>query len=544
VLNPHRLDATRHSAFLAEQRKDPVTRKAFHAGDEIVVCAACGSAFSVDSWNYLGGEHDGQSDTLGDIAQGPVTLRRRRFRMTNRDVDTTAEAQTHFAPPGLVPVGRTGFDFRVPLVVVVLLGVLVWLASMAVRPRVASEPDVSSQAASERASQALYEQQQHLEAANRARQIEEARLAAVAERSRVEEGLLGDWSDGSSRLVITKDGSNFLAEYRFPDSGPLSRDEGLQRLRGELLPNNELKLTNENYGKVTNPAENVPGAFSQEVWIELDNAGVLDVRFSEARAEQSLVMSRSLIGRVGDSRKGINSRDGLTYVWFPAGTFEMGCSSADGSRRPCVDDELPVHTVEISRGFWLGETLVPKAAYQQVTQGRMGAISGEEFAWADKWADADAYCQAVGMRLPTEAEWEYAARGEASGAPSAPATQDEQAAGGVPRTDYTGRYPPGPLGLRDLHGEVWQWVSDWYGAYGQGRVRDPAGPVDGRSRVLRGGYRGGVDRISMRGHSGGFLIWTEASRECSMIVGFRCAYNEPRSSTKVAQESKLIRESR
>src|SRR6266849_1919164 len=106
----------------------------------------------------------------------------------------------------------------------------------------------------------------------------------------------------------------------------------------------------------------------------------------------------------------VNPMNGQTYVWIPPGEFTMGCSEADSE---CTDDEKPTHPVSIDKGFWLGQTEVTLAAYRKYAD-RHGATvpegAGDMPATEVSWAEAKTYCAAVGGRLPTEAEWEYAAR--------------------------------------------------------------------------------------------------------------------------------------
>jgi formylglycine-generating enzyme len=189
----------------------------------------------------------------------------------------------------------------------------------------------------------------------------------------------------------------------------------------------------------------------------------------------------------GDKR--INPRDGLTYVWTGKGQFTMGCSEADGTG--CTDLEKPAHRVTISRGVWIGQTEVTQKAYKMVRGENPSRFEGDGLPVENlMWEEAAGYCKAIGGRLPTEAEWEFAARG---GAKQDTDYKDPIAvawfagnSGGRPHE--VGQKEPNPLGLYDTLGNVWEWVSDWFApAYMSGDQRNPRGPRKTSYRTIRGG---------------------------------------------------------
>jgi serine/threonine protein kinase/formylglycine-generating enzyme required for sulfatase activity len=213
----------------------------------------------------------------------------------------------------------------------------------------------------------------------------------------------------------------------------------------------------------------------------------------------------------------VNPKDGLTYVWIPAGTFQMGCSPGDSE---CSSNEKPAHAVTITKGFWMGQTEVTQAAYQRVIGTNPSHFHGDRLPVEEvSWDDANAYCSAVGMRLPTEAEWEYAARAGSTAARygdlDAVAWYDKNSGN---QTHEGGQQLPNAWHLYDMLGNVWEWVADWYDeSYdGQSPSQDPRGPSKGFARALRGGswrYGARFSRVSDR---------YRIQPGIRGVVGFRC----------------------
>jgi formylglycine-generating enzyme required for sulfatase activity len=194
----------------------------------------------------------------------------------------------------------------------------------------------------------------------------------------------------------------------------------------------------------------------------------------------------------------INPNDGLKYVWIPPGGFQMGCSPGDSE---CDADEKPAHQVTITKGFWMGQTEVTVAAYRRFvesTGAQMPPAPDFNAGWDNQdmpivnvsWDDATAFCGWAGGRLPTEAEWEYAARAGSTEARYGPI--DEVAwysTNSGQKTHEVAQKRPNAWNLYDTLGNVWEWVKDWYGEnyYPASPERDPRGPDSGKLRVLRGG---------------------------------------------------------
>ena len=223
-----------------------------------------------------------------------------------------------------------------------------------------------------------------------------------------------------------------------------------------------------------------------------------------------------------------NPADGLNYVWIPAGTFMMGCSEQDSE---CKDDEKPTHQVSIEKGFWLGQTEVTVAAYR-----RFAARSGRHSPAGEgtlpvsgvSWADAKEYCAAMGGRLPTEAEWEYAARGGNSQPYYGVISEIAWYAGNSGDSPHAvGKKQPNAFGLYDMLGNVSEWVLDRYfdkysfdsAATGPG-VEQPL--ASNALAVARGGF--------WQSDASGLRVSHRLAQEkdgSDIPIGFRCASDHP-----------------
>ncbi|HTD21277.1 MAG TPA: bifunctional serine/threonine-protein kinase/formylglycine-generating enzyme family protein [Terriglobales bacterium] len=186
----------------------------------------------------------------------------------------------------------------------------------------------------------------------------------------------------------------------------------------------------------------------------------------------------------------VNPLDGLKYVWIPPGKFMMGCSPDDVD---CYPDEKPAHEVTITKGFWIGQTEVTQAAYEHVVGRNPSSFLGEDLPVDSvNWFQAHGYCSAIGMRLPTEAEWEYATRGGKSNNWSLGEIA-WWSGNSAQQTHAVAQKQPNGYGLYDSLGNVAEWTADWYEPYTADPVTDPQGPSEGEYRITRGGsWLGGL----------------------------------------------------
>ena len=194
---------------------------------------------------------------------------------------------------------------------------------------------------------------------------------------------------------------------------------------------------------------------------------------------------------------------GMEFVTVPAGSFRMGSKS-----REAYSDERPVTRVVISGAFELGK--------YEVTQGQWEAVMGTNPTSFDdrcercpvnwvSWDDVQEFIGRLNLRdlenryrLPTEAEWEYAARAGTSGDRYATNLDAIAWCDIGDRPHAVGLKAPNAWGLYDMLGNMGEWVQDWHGAYRGGSVTDPRGLGSGSERVIRGGHWSGQDYFSLR----------------------------------------------
>ncbi len=213
----------------------------------------------------------------------------------------------------------------------------------------------------------------------------------------------------------------------------------------------------------------------------------------------------------------------LEMVWIEPGTFMMGSPESENGRE---DNEIQ-HKVTISEGFWIGKYEITQMQWEKVmnTQPWEGQVffkkEGDYPAVYVSWNHTQEFVAKLNelegreiYRLPTEAEWEYACR---AGTDTAYSFDD-----GVGKLDEYGWYGkntydlgnyyahkvgqklPNPWGIYDMHGNIWEWVQDYYGEYSEESQIDPKGPESGDNHVFRGGsfyYLARFARSAYRGYN-------------------------------------------
>lgn len=250
----------------------------------------------------------------------------------------------------------------------------------------------------------------------------------------------------------------------------------------------------------------------------------------------------------------VNPKDGAEMIWVPAGAFTMGISDETiatlvkerhGWKAEWFLGEKPAHAVTLD-GFWIYKYEVTVAQYRKFCKETDRAMpqqqkwSGDNYPVVNiTWNEAVEYGKWAGTRLPTEAEWEKAARGDDNrifpwgndwDEEKCNNWSDHQKVGGgyqAMKASPVGSYPDSasPYGAQDMAGNAWEWVADWYDPayYEDSPAKNPQGPDIGELKVLRGGSWGSSSksvRTTTRNAEAPDLSYHDDG-------GFRCAAGEP-----------------
>jgi formylglycine-generating enzyme required for sulfatase activity len=291
--------------------------------------------------------------------------------------------------------------------------------------------------------------------------------------------------------------------------GVLSKNTGLSLGPGMFA----LKTYSENGGWAIQAVRGLPEYF-EDLGISIESKYVKFPVYRVKNFEQHLESESTF--DLQPPRPGsifVNSID-MAFVCIPKGTFEMGFPRIGGPN----EDYWGQHEVQLTSDYYLGVFPVTQAQYTKVmgknpswyTAENEGVETGDNIDFSNRpvdnvsWKEAVKFCQAISdlpeekeagrvYRLPTEAEWEYACRAGSQTAfyfgrdPELLENFAWFSDNSAERTHPVGQKIPNNWGLYDMHGNVWEWCSDWLGPYPGNFVVDPKGPLTGDSKVLRGG---------------------------------------------------------
>lgn len=224
--------------------------------------------------------------------------------------------------------------------------------------------------------------------------------------------------------------------------------------------------------------------------------------------------------------------NGLKWVLITGGTFKMGCSPGD---KLCMDNEKPAHLVTLTT-FGMMDSEVTELQFQTVTGSNPSVAKlGNEYPVENvDWASAAAFCKNIGGRLPTEAEWEFAARagratryscGDDPNCLDSISWNHDNASG---KKHPVRQKTPSAVGLFDMAGNVFEWVNDWfdwdYYTTSAAKQPNPTGPAKGTKRVYRGGSFFDANYPFFFRVSNRTVFYPDAGK--GFDLGFRCARSQ------------------
>ncbi len=257
-----------------------------------------------------------------------------------------------------------------------------------------------------------------------------------------------------------------------------------------------------------------------------------------ACAADATASAQGAAGRKTGDVKTITLPGGATMemIWCEPGTFKMGSPPTETGR---FEDEAQ-HVVKITRGFWLGKYEVTQRQWESVMHSNLSRFKGPDHPIENiSWHDCMTFVRRVRseakipVRLPTEAEWEYACRAGSESAVSGNGKLPDMAwydDNSECQTHEVGTHAPNAWGFFDMHGNVLEWCADWF-SVPTGDVVDPKGPPSGSFKMLRGGCWFFYERDCRSAYR---LKRDPTLRNC--IFGFRLACTDiPEQKTKPAQ---------
>lgn len=242
---------------------------------------------------------------------------------------------------------------------------------------------------------------------------------------------------------------------------------------------------------------------------------VLAVKIRQNQADMKRQVSELTPGQSAGERKVITvSGVEFAFRWCPAGTFMMGPSSEENGQAW----EKPQHEVTLTKGFWMMETEVTQKQWKVIMGYNPSYFNGDNLP-VDRisWNDSQEFCIKIGLRLPTEAQWEYACRAGSTTAYFWGNEDDKHIEYCRPKP--VAWYAPNNWGLYDMNGNSYEYCLDWYGSYPTESVIDPRGPSYGVHRIIRGGgWIWNGSRRTCRSASRNYVLPGSGSSE----MGFRC----------------------